>query len=162
MSKVACLILLTITAIGLCACGTENAESGSPNTPTETPDTETATSAPVSGDAILIETRITDARLHTGEVLGGSVLGESAFCEGGTTTGSSSGPTITATFTCSGGTLTVQYAPTQNSPVQSAEWEVVSGTGSFEGLRGAGYMVAAFESDNPDAGREIFTGTVSK
>ncbi len=162
MSKWARLILVAITAIGLSACGAENAESDSPNTPTEAPETETATSAPVRGDAILIETRITDARLHTGEVLGGSVLGESAFCEGGETTGSSAGPTITATFTCPSGTLTVQYAPTQRSLVQSAEWEVVSGTGSFEGLRGGGYMVAAFGSDNPDVGREVFTGTVSQ
>lgn len=162
MSKVARLMLVAITAIGLSACGAETAGSGSPITPTETPDTEKATSAPRSGDAILIETQITNARLHTGVVLDGSVLGESAFCEGGDTTGSSSGPTITATFTCPSGTLTVQYAPTQNSPVQSAEWEVVSGTGSFEGLHGGGYMVAAFASDDPDAGREVFTGTVSQ
>jgi hypothetical protein len=38
----------------------------------------------------------------------------------------------------------------------------VRGTGRFEGLRGGGSMVAKFESDNPDSGREIFTGTVGK
>jgi hypothetical protein len=38
----------------------------------------------------------------------------------------------------------------------------VSGTGDLAGLRGGGWMVAAFESDDPDAGREIFTGTVSE
>jgi len=41
-------------------------------------------------------------------------------------------------------------------------WEVASGTGSFEGLRGGGSMVATFERDNPDSGGEIFTGTVVK
>jgi hypothetical protein len=46
--------------------------------------------------------------------------------------------------------------------VQGGVWEVVRGTGRFEGLRGGGSMVAKFESDNPDGGREIFTGTVGK
>jgi hypothetical protein len=41
-------------------------------------------------------------------------------------------------------------------------WEVVRGTGSFEGLRGGGSMVAKFASDDPDSGREFFTGTVGK
>ena len=41
-------------------------------------------------------------------------------------------------------------------------WEVVRGTGSFEGLREGGSIVAAFKSDDPDSGREIFTGTVGK
>ncbi len=41
-------------------------------------------------------------------------------------------------------------------------WEVVSGTGRFKGVRGGGSMVATFESDDPDTGREIFTGTVGK
>ena len=116
----------------------------------------------MSGDAILIETRVTNAKRHTGEVLGGSVIGESAFCRGGKTSGGSEGPTITTTFRCPGGTLKVQYAPTQRSLVQGGVWEVVRGTGSFEGLRGGGSMVAKFESDDPDSGREIFTGTVGK
>ncbi len=41
-------------------------------------------------------------------------------------------------------------------------WEVVRGSGKFEGLRGGGSMVATFESDDPDSGRKIFTGTVGK
>jgi hypothetical protein len=75
--------------------------------------------------------------------------------------GSSQGPTITTIFTCPDGILTVEYAPSQHSLVQSSEWKVVSGTGTFEGLSGGGFMVAAFTSDDPDSGREIFTGTVS-
>jgi hypothetical protein len=46
---------------------------------------ETATSAPVTGDAIAIETRVTSAKRHIGEVLDVSVIGESAFCRGGKT-----------------------------------------------------------------------------
>jgi hypothetical protein len=116
----------------------------------------------VSGDAILIETRVTNAKRHTGVVLGASVIGESAFCRGGKTSGGSEGPTITTTFRCPGGTLEVQYAPTQRSLVQGGVWEVVRGTGSFEGLRGSGSMVAKFETDDPDSGREFFAGTVGK
>ncbi|MBA3232844.1 MAG: hypothetical protein H0T17_02690 [Propionibacteriales bacterium] len=171
MTKVRLVIAVTIATTGLTACGGDNGGDARPSTiaPAETSaeDTstsaeETSTSAPVSGDAILIETRITNAKRHTGEVLDLSVIGESAFCRGGESRGSSEGPTITATFHCPGGTLRVQYAPTQPSLVQGALWEVVRGTGSFKGLRGGGSMVAKFERDNPDSGREVFTGTVGE
>ena len=155
---------LTSAAIGLAACGGTN--GGDVRTVTvstdETSAEATPTSAPLSGAPILIETRVTNARRHTGEVLGVSTIGESAFCRGGKTSGGSEGPTITTTFRCPGGTLKVRYAPTQPSLVQGSVWEVVSGTGSFEGLRGGGSMVAKFDSGNPDVGREIFTGTVGK
>jgi hypothetical protein len=155
---------LTIVAIGLAACGDDNGGNVRTVTvaPAETSAQETSTSAPVSGDAVLIETRVTNAKRHTGEVLGVSVIGESVFCRGGKTSGGSDGPTITTTFRCPGGTLKVHYAPTQHSAVQGSVWEVVSGTGSFKGLRGGGSMVAKFANDNPDTGREIFAGTVSK
>ena len=155
---------LALAAIGLAACGDDNGGDVRTVTvaPAETSAQETSTSAPVSGDAILIETRVTNAKRHTGEVLDASVIGESAFCRGGKTSGGSEGPTITTTFRCPGGTLKVHYAPTQNSPVQGSVWEVVSGTGSFKGLRGGGSMVARFESKDPDRGRETFTGTVGE
>jgi hypothetical protein len=82
------------------------------------------------------------------------------FCRGGKTTGGSDGPTITSTFKCRGGTLTVHYATTQRSLVQSSAWEIESGTGEYEGLRGGGTMVASFDEDT-DSGREIFAGTLS-
>ena len=154
---------LTVAASGLAACGGDKGgDVRTVTAPAETSAQETPASAPVSGDAILIETRVTNAKRHTGVVLGGSVIGESAFCRGGKTSGGSEGPTITTQFRCPGGTLKVQYAPTQRSLVQGGVWEVVRGTGSFEGLRGGGSMVAKFESDDPDSGREIFTGTVGK
>jgi hypothetical protein len=148
---------LAVAASGLAACGDDS--GGEVRTVTAT---ETERDTLVTGDAILIQTRIINAKRHTGEVLGASVLGESAFCRGGKTRGGSEGPTITTTFRCPGGTLKVQYAPTQPSLVQGSAWEVVSGTGSFKGLRGGGSMVAKFEKDDPDAGRETFTGTVGK
>jgi hypothetical protein len=164
MTKVWLVMGLTIAASGLAACGGDNGGAVRTVTvaPAETPAQESSSSAPVGAEAILIETRITNAKRHTGEVLGVSVIGESAFCRGGKTSGGSEGPTITTRFRCPGGTLKVQYAPTQPSLVQGGVWEVVRGTGSYEGLRGGGSMVARFESDDPDAGREIFTGTVGK
>ena len=162
--KARLLIAVTIAASGLAACGGSGDDDVRTVTvaPAGTSVQETSASRPVRGDAILIETRITDARGHTGEVLDVSVFGEHAFCQGGKTSGGSEGPTITTTFHCPGGTLEVRYAPTQPSLVQGSVWEVVSGTGSFEGLRGGGSMVATFESDDPDTGREIFTGTLGK
>jgi hypothetical protein len=150
---------LLVAAAGLAACGDDN--RGEVRTVTETT-TEAKQDVPVAGDAILIDTRVTNARRHTGEVLSESLIGEAAFCRGGKTTGGSSGPTITTTFRCSNGRLTVQYAPTQPSLVQGAVWEVVSGTRSYRGLHGGGSMVARFESADPDKGRETFTGTVGK
>jgi hypothetical protein len=158
MIKVAALLAVAIAAVSLSACSAPSAGPAETTAPTATP-----LPAPlVDGHAILIETRITDARQHTGEVAEDSVLGEGAFCPGGTTTGSSVGPTITTEISCPDGTLTLKYAPTQVSLVQGAEWEVVSGTGSYEGLRGGGSMVAVFTDDDPDSGREIFTGIVGK
>jgi hypothetical protein len=163
------LVTALMTVIGLAACGGDDGEDVRTVTvpatvaPAETSVSETAVaSASAGGDAILIETRITDARRHRAEVIGGSVIGETAFCRGGTASGGSDGPTITTTFHCAGGTLTVQFAPTQPSSVQGSVWEIVAGTGRFDGLHGGGSMVATFKSDDPDAGREVFTGTVAR
>jgi len=158
---------LAIASGGLVACG--GGDGGEVRTVTVTPAASsvqvTSSSPPRNGDAILIETRVPDAKLHAGEVLDVSVIGESAFCPGGTTTGGSEGPTITTTFHCPDGTLTVRYAPIQPSLVQGAAWEIVSGTRSLEGLHGGGSMVARFEEGDPStggpsSGREIFTGTL--
>jgi hypothetical protein len=148
---------LAVAAIGLAACG--GYTGGEVRTVT-VPAVEQDT--PATGDAILIETRITDAKAHTGEVLSGSVIGESAFCPGGKSSGGSDGALITSTFRCPDGSLKVSYSPMQQSLVQGAVWEVVSGTGSYEGLRGGGSMVARFGNIDPDEGRETFTGIVDK
>jgi hypothetical protein len=165
VARVTAVMVLTLLSGGLMACGGSDGGDvrtvtvGAAATSVQAP---AATAPPVRGDAILIETRITDARAHAGKVLAASVFGESPFCRGGTSSGGSDGPTITTTFACPEGTLSVRYAPTQPSLVQGSVWEVVSGTGSFEGLRGGGSMVAKFQSDDPDTGREIFTGTLGK
>lgn len=147
---------LAVAVIGLAACGDDN--GGEVRTVTFPAEQD----APVTGDAILIETRISSAVKHTGEVLSGSLIGESAFCPGGKTSGGSTGATITTTFRCPDGSLKIRFSPTQPSLVQGDVWEVVSGTGRYKGLRGGGSMVARFGSDDPDQGRETFTGTVDE
>ncbi len=123
---------------------------------------QSSTSAPIFGQPILIETQIQNAAQHVGVVLRTSVVGESAFCRGGRASGGSEGAAITTTFRCRDGTLKVRYSPIQRSLVQGAAWNVVGGTGAMAGLHGGGSMVAIFEKDDPDTGREIFTGTVGE
>jgi hypothetical protein len=158
--KTAFTVLLMVSLLGIAACGDDDGDEV--RTVTVETSAEAEQGAPVTGDAILIETRISSARKHAGEVLEVSVIGESAFCPGGKTRGGSAGATITATFHCPGGRLTVSYSPTQRSLVQSSDWEIVSGTGSFKGLRGGGWMVANFGSEDPEKGGETFTGTVTR
>ena len=165
MTTARLVVGMVVTAAGLTACGGQDGGGGATAIPAgtsaaQTSAAETSAAAPAGGEAILIETRITDARSHRGEVVDGSVLGEAAFCAGGTTSGSSLGRTITTVFTCPDGTLEVRFAPTQPSLVQGSLWEVASGTGAYEGLQGGGSMVASFLGDDPDTGREVFAGTV--
>jgi hypothetical protein len=153
-----------MAALGFAACGDDN--SGGVRTvtvPAESSAQETSTSATTDGEAILIRTYVPDAKTHAGEVRE-FLIGERVVCRGGKTSGGSDGPTITTTFHCPDGTLKVRFAPTQPSLVQGAPWDVVAGTGSFEGLRGGGSMVAKFEDhgSHPSNGREFFTGTVAK
>ena len=147
---------LAVATIGLAACGDDSgAEVRTVTT------TEAEQGAPVTGDAILIETRITNIGRHTAEVLSGSFIGESAFCRAGKASGGGN-PTVTTTFRCPNGRLKIRFAPMQRSSVQSAVWEVVSGTGRFAGLRGGGSMVARSEREAPESLRETFTGTVGR
>jgi hypothetical protein len=156
------VLAVPIAAIGLAACAGDDGGDDQASAGAETSTQQTSTSAAVVGGPVLIETRVTDARHHHGEVVDGSVIGEVPFCPGGTTSGSSEGATITTTFDCPEGTLQLQYAPTQPSLVQGADWLVLSGTGALAGLHGGGSMAAVFSDDDPDAGREVFTGNVIK
>ena len=161
------LAAIALTA-GVAACDGADDTAARPDTSSgaESPSPESSASSPVDsplfGKPILIETRVLDARRHRAVVVATSVIGEAAFCPGGRASGGSEGAAITTTFHCPGGTLTVRYSPTQRSVVQGAGWEVVSGTGNLADLRGGGSMVAVFDEDDPDRGREVFTGTVGE
>ena len=70
---------------------------------------------------------------------------------------------VITTFRCRDGRLTIRYSPQQPAAVQSAVWEVVSGTGSYKGparRRLDGGQV--WKGKGRDKGQETFTGTVSK
>lgn len=99
-----------------------------------------------------------------GEVLPGSLIGDSPFCPGGTFRDEHGEPPlgfVVKSFRCPEGSLTITFSPTQNSPIQSSSWRVVDGNGEFEGLSGQGWMVARFEEGDPE-GQEPFTGTVTR
>jgi hypothetical protein len=159
-------MIAAVPMVSLVACAGDDGEDVRPAAATTTaaqPSTqEPPTPAPIFGKPTLIETRVVNAARHVAVVLRTSVIGESAFCPGGKASGGSEGAAITTTFHCSGGTLTVRYSPTQRSRVQGATWEVVSGTGSLSGLSGGGSMVAVFDKDDPDRGREVFTGLLGE
>jgi len=150
---------MSTMALGTAGCGSDETRTVTAATPALQAE---ATPMPVLENAVLIQTRISDAQRHVGTVLAASVIGESVFCQGGRVSGSSDGPTITSTFRCSDGTLVLKYAPTQPKLVQGNPWEIVRGTGRYEGLRGGGTMVVRFEADDPDRGREYFTGTAGR
>src|SRR5690242_4957595 len=93
MPKLMLATALTVAGIGLVACGSGSGGSTRTVTVTSTATSaqQTPTSAPAGGDAILIETRITNAMQHTGKVVG-VWIGESAYCRGGRSSGTSAGP----------------------------------------------------------------------
>ena len=146
-------LAMAVAALGLAACGEETGTSASSD--------PEATSQHVAGEgeAILIKTRLT---LPDGEVLDGSVIGDSPFCPGGTFhdehgTGEF---LVLKTFECPGGTIEIGFSPTERSLKQSSLWKVLDGTGDFEGMSGHGEMSAKFDRAEPSSGQETFTGTV--
>jgi hypothetical protein len=157
---------LAVVAIGLAACGDDGGDEGG----TTTGGDESGTAAEGGGEPILIKTHVAspedpNAKGETmGEVLPGSTIGDSAFCAGGRFNDRHGEPPlglVVKTFRCSGGRLTITFSPTEPSLKQSSDWEVVKGSGRFEGLSGGGRMTAVFESKGGE-GREAFTGTVTR
>jgi hypothetical protein len=174
-------LVLAVTAIGLASCGDDDGdESGTTTDAAEAETTAagdgTGTAAEGGGEPILIRTHLTFLEQPkagvgaTGEVLPGSTLGDSDFCAGGRFSDRQGEPPLEAvvkTFRCQGGRLTITFSPTQPDPTkpslgQHADWRVVNGSGRFEGFGGGGRMRAVFGSNNPDEGRETFTGAVTR
>jgi hypothetical protein len=154
-------LVLAVTATGLAACGDEDG--------TTTGAAETGTAAKEDGGPILIKTHVTflkvpDSKVGAvGEVLSGSTVGDSAFCAGGKLSDRQGEPplgSVVKTFRCPGGRLTITFTP-EPGKTTTSDWEVVNGSGRFEGLSGGGRMKAVFES-NGGEGRETFTGTVTR
>jgi len=166
---------LAVTALGLAACGDDDADQDGATTGTGEAATtagaeETGTTAEAGGESILIKTHVTFVEhptpeaQTTGEILSGSTIGDSAFCAGGTFSDGHGEPPlglVVKTIRCPGGRLTITFSPTEPSLDQTSDWEVVNGSGRFAGLSGGGRMRAVFESKGGE-GRETFRGTVSR
>jgi len=148
-----------IAAVGLAGCGGDGDDEGDADTASTG---AAATAAAEDGQRILIKLRY--ARLPDGEVLAGSAIGGSPFCQGGTTHdehGPAYGPLVVSTFDCPSGTLEIGFSPTQPKLKQTSSWQVTDGSGDYEGLTGGGDMTAVFDKKG-SGGRATFTGTVSQ
>jgi hypothetical protein len=151
------LVFVGVLAIGLIVggCGGDGED-------------ETGVAAGGGSEEIVIKTFADLASVtDTGRVLDGSSLGGSPFCPKGTFTGghdNTDNGWLDHAFECPDGTLSIAFDP-RNEKAQSASgpWEVLSGTGAYEGMEGSGRFEIRFPAD-PDAmeGRETFTGTVSQ
>lgn len=103
--------------------------------------------------------------VSSGEVLGGSLIGDSPFCPGGTFRDVHGPPDIglvDRTFRCPDGSLRIGFSPgVPHGRTQTGPWRVISGTGAFEGLGGYGRMEMKYEpGTSATKGRETSTGTV--
>jgi hypothetical protein len=147
-------VALTAPAIGLAACG------GGDGTTAASDTAKTSTQTAKDGEAMLIKTRLD---IPTGEVLGGSSIGDSPFCRGGTfrDTGNEN---VERTLRCPDGSLRIGFNATgePQSRTQRGPWAVRSGTGAYEGLRGGGRMKVTFDPGSDTKGGETFTGTVTR
>jgi hypothetical protein len=147
-------VALAVSAIGVTACGDDDEDEDGTTASSE----ERGTTVGDGGEAILIKTHLT---IPTGEVLPGSSIGDSSFCADGSFRDRGADARVVKTFRCSDGRLTISFSPgSPHKAVQRGPWEIVSGSGRFEGLRGGGQGKAEFEG--PDEGRETFTGTVAR
>ena len=170
-------LALVASAIGLAGCSLDDAgnDDGTVADADVTGPSSVATStAPdvdgnvkvtvLNGDAILILDQVTD--VNGGKVRRRSFIGDSAFCPGGTMKHEHGRPGIgtgIATFRCRDGSLSIGFTPLPAPGlIQSSPWEVVSGTGSYKGIRGQGWMVVRFEGGDSEEGQETFAGTITR
>jgi hypothetical protein len=147
-------LALTFAAIGLAACGGDDGGGNGTNS-------QRAAAPKAASKKLLIKTRLT---IPTGEVVGGSSIGDSSFCRGGKFRDRDSKldpGSVDRTVRCSDGNLRIGFTPGEpRGRTQVGPWKIISGTGAYKGLRGSGRMEVTFESRSSSKGRETFTGTV--
>ena len=171
-------VALVVSAMGLAGCSSlDDAGTGdgtvaasdvtapSSIATSAEPDVAGAVEVPVlNGKAILILDQVTD--INGGKVRHGSIIGDSVFCPGGSMQHEHGRPGVgtgIATFRCRDGSLSIGFTPLPAPGlIQSSPWEVVSGTGSFKGSRGQGWMVVRFAGGNSEEGQETFVGTITR
>jgi len=161
--------------VGFASCGDD---AGDEDGTTTTPGVDSDGSADPEKESenVVIETEvhieISEGGPQTGDpqgggkVLDGSSLGDSPFCPGGTFRdrhGDAEIGLVDRTFRCSGGSLRIGFTPgvPEDPQTQNGPWNVVSGTGDFEGIQGHGEMEIKYEpGTHGSEGRETFTGTI--
>lgn len=163
-------VAVMIAAAALTGCGGSQSRKGdasnadaSLSVPAESQDTTSP--APGPREPILIRTRIVRFR---GDVLAGSVIGNSPFCPGGTVRHEHGSPEIgfpaVNVFSCSDGQLRIGFGPgpdQMNNAVQTSGWEILDGTGPFAGMSGEGDMTVRFARAGAVKGEETFRGKVA-
>jgi hypothetical protein len=154
-------LALTLATVVLAACGDGD---GDRNGGATAPGVDDGVSGEGSQE-IVIETRVNFEQDVTGEVLEGSFIGDSPFCPGGTFSdqeGNDEIGLVDRTFECPDGTLRIGITPgVGQDGTQTGPWQVVSGTGAYEGVEGDGQWRVTLDPGDDTKGRETFTGTVS-
>jgi hypothetical protein len=155
-------VALTAAAAGLAACGDDEGDKRS------------ATATEKTRAAVVIERRVKvlpkkpGSPADTGKVLSGSRIGDSAFCPGGTSSGSDPGPTggwaHVVSYRCPDGRLKLGFnnEPADENRVNRGDWAVTGGTGSFEGATGSGRLKVQWDDDSYRRGTETYTGTIAR
>ena len=158
-------VAVTLTAVASAGCGDDGDDKA---VTTSAVESESSTDLIDGKEEIVIKTYADlQSVVDTGKVLDGSSLGDSRFCPKGTTSGghgNTDNGWLDKTFECPDGTLRIAFDP-RNERKRSASgpWEVLSGTGAYEGMEGSGEMEIKFSADpQVPEGHETFTGTVSQ
>ena len=158
-------LAVMIAAACLTSCGNANdQDSGSAPTIAPIPEVDDSSRPTLDVKRIVIRTRIVG---FTGNVLTSSVLGGAAFCPGGTVRHEHGSPDIgfpaINVFNCQAGALRIGFGPgpdQMDQAVQTSDWRVLDGTGTFAGFTGEGTMRVKFEEGEAAIGHETFTGGV--
>ena len=171
MGRAVLLVLVGVLCLGACGGDDEDAV-----------DTGAAATIVQRGEPIVIRSKLIVAAeegsepIATGTILEGSTLAGTSFCAGGTILDShaSLDPKLKSylidrKITCPDGTVRIGYTPEvgpapapQGQAPQKGVWTIVSGTGEYEGLGGAGKSEAVYGPDPSSPVRSTFTGTVTR
>lgn len=152
---------LAVAAASLTACSDD---AGTHATTTSSTGTTLTTSPHGVRKSIVIKTQVVD---FEGKVVDGSLIGDSAFCAGGTLHHESGSPEIgypaINVFSCGDSQLKIGFGPgpdQMNNRIQTSSWKVLEGNGDFAGVTGSGQMKVEFPQAGASNGQETFTGTV--
>ena len=152
------VLALAVAALGVAACGSDDGDESEATT-TPAADTDSA-DAGEGSEKLVIKTHVKFGPGGAkGEVLSGSTIGDSPFCHGGSFRDSEGDDAwlLVKTFDCPDGGLRIGFSPGEAvNHKQTGPWEILGGTGDFEGLRGEGEMEV---TGSAREGRETFTGT---